>query len=195
MLVNAIWFLLIACGVCFAGAQGKIDTVTRSAVLGAEAAVILSFKLIGVMCLWLGIMKIAEESGIVRALSKGLAPLIRFLFPSIPAHHPAIGAIVLMLSANLLGLGNAVTPLGIKAMQELQKLNPERRNASAAMCTLVVIAAAGFTLVPATVIALRFAAGSTSPTEIVGVTFIVGLTATAGVLLLDILARFWTRKE
>ena len=188
-MINLIWLLLLVTGIGYAGWQGRIEIVTQGAISAAEGAVGLSFKLIGVMCLWLGIMKIAELAGIVSFFSRILSPFIRFLFPSVPKNHPAMGAIIMTLSANMLGLGNAVTPLGIKAMQELQQLNKEKDTASDAMCTLLALCTAGFTLVPATIIAIRSAAGSANPTEIVGATLIVSLGATIGVIILDRLCR------
>lgn len=191
-MINFIWLLLLVSGIIYAGLQGNIHIVTQSAISAAEGAIILAFKLVGIMCLWLGIMKIAENAGIVRAFAKLLSPIIYFLFPSVPKNHPALGAIVMTLSANMLGLGNAVTPLGIKAMQELQKLNRHKDTASEAMCTLLALCTAGFTLVPATIIALRSAAGSQNPTEIVGATFIVSLTGTLAVIILDRIFRFFS---
>ncbi|VBB07970.1 nucleoside recognition [Lucifera butyrica] len=184
-MINLIWLLLMSIGILYAAWHGRMELVTQSAIQAAESAVNLVFKLVGIMCLWLGMMKIAEAAGIVRFLSFLLSPVIRFLFPSVPKKHPAMGAILLTLSANLLGLGNAVTPLGIKSMQELQKLNRSKDTASDAMCTLLALCTTGFTLVPATVIALRSAAGSISPAEIVGPTLIVSLTATVCVILAD----------
>lgn len=184
-MINLIWLLLLVIGIGYAGWQGRIEVVTQGAISAAEGAVALSFKLIGVMCLWLGIMKIAELAGIVSFISRILSPLIRFLFPSVPKNHPAMGAIIMTLSANMLGLGNAVTPLGIKAMQELQQLNKEKDRASDAMCTLLALCTAGFTLVPATIIAIRSAAGSVNPTEIVGATLLVSLGATSSVIIAD----------
>jgi len=189
-MINVIWLLLIVAGVVCAGWQGQIEVVTQSALNAAEQAVELSFKLIGVMSLWLGLMKIADRSGLVATLSKFLSPLIQVLFPSVPKQHPAMGAIIMTLCANMIGLGNAVTPLGIKAMQELQKLNPKKDTASDAMCTLLALCTTGFTLVPATVIALRSAAGSTDPTAIVGATIIVSFTATSVVLIADRCCRY-----
>lgn len=188
-MINLIWLLFIAVGVIYAGLHGRIDLVGRSAVSAAETAVTLSFRLMGVMCLWLGIMKIAERAGLVRAVSALLDPLIRAVFPSVPRRHPAMGAIIMTVSANMLGLGNAVTPLGIKAMHELQKLNRDQESASPAMCTLLALCTTGFTLVPATVIALRAAAGSANPAEIVGATLVVSLLATIVVLIADRILR------
>jgi spore maturation protein A len=188
-MINVIWLLLLVTGIGYAGWQGRIEVVTIGAISAAEGAVGLSFKLIGVMCLWLGIMKIAELAGIVSFISRILSPLICFLFPSVPKDHPAMGAIIMTLSANMLGLGNAVTPLGIKAMQELQRLNKDKDKASDAMCTLLALCTAGFTLVPATIIAIRSAAGSVNPTEIVGATLMVSLGATISVIITDRVCR------
>ncbi|MBP2663484.1 MAG: spmA [Firmicutes bacterium] len=184
-MINLIWLVLIASGILYAGIHGRIEVVTASAISAAKGAVELSINLIGVMCLWLGIMRIAEVSGLVKVISYLLQPIIGLLFPSVPKNHPAMGAIIMTLSANMLGLGNAVTPLGIKAMQELQTLNPKKDTATAAMCTLLALCTTGFTLVPATIIALRSAAGSVNPTEIVGSTLIVSLFATIFVLIID----------
>lgn len=184
-MINVIWMLFMVIGIVYAGWQGRIEVVTQSAISAAEGAVLLSFKLIGVMCLWLGIMKIAELAGMIKLFALLLSPLTRFLFPSVPKKHPAMGAIVMTISANMLGLGNAATPLGIKAMQELQKLNLKKDTASDAMCTLLALCTTGFTLVPATIIALRSAAGSVNPAEIVGATIMVSLTATFTAILAD----------
>jgi spore maturation protein A len=188
-MINLIWLLFIAGGIIYAGLHGRIDLVGRSAVSAAEAAVTLSFRLTGVMCLWLGIMKIAEQAGLVEAVSRLLGPVIRLVFPSVPRRHPAMGAIIMTVSANMLGLGNAVTPLGIKAMTELQKLNRDKESASPAMCTLLALCTTGFTLVPATIIAIRAAAGSTNPAEIIGATIVVSLLATIIVLFVDRILR------
>jgi len=194
-LINIVWMLLLAGGIIYAGLHDRINVVTLAAINGAESAVTLSLKLIGVMCLWLGIMRIADKAGIIRLLSIILGPVIRFLFPSVPANHPAMGAIVMTISANMLGLGNAVTPLGIKAMQELQKLNKNSVYASEAMCTLLALCTTGFTLVPATIIALRSAAGSANPAEIVGSTILVSFTATAAVIMADFCCRKIIRRK
>lgn len=188
-MINLIWLLLLAGGIIYAGSTGRIETVTPSAITAAENAVTLAFKLTGVMCLWLGMMKIAERAGLVRLMSFIIGPFIRRIFPSVPPGHPAMGAIVMTVSANMLGLGNAATPLGIKAMQELQKLSRDRETATPAMCTLLALCTTGVTLVPATVIALRAAAGSADPAEIVGSTLAVGIIAAAAALTVDRICR------
>lgn len=188
-MINLIWLLLLAGGIIYAGLTDRIGLVTPSAITAAENAVTLAFKLTGVMCLWLGMMKIAERAGLVRLMSLIIGPLIRRLFPGVPPGHPAMGAIVMTVSANMLGLGNAATPLGIKSMQELQKLNRDRETATPAMCTLLALCTTGVTVVPATVIAIRAAAGSADPAEIVGATIAVSITAAAAALSVDRICR------
>lgn len=188
-MINVIWALMVVGGIAYAALNGRIDAITGSAIQSAENAVAVSFKLIGVMCLWLGIMKLAERSGLMRIAAFLLRPITRFIFPGVPKNHPAMGAIVMTMSANMLGLGNAATPLGIKAMQQLQELNQNKTAASAPMCTFLAVCTTGFTLVPATVIALRSAAGSESPAEIVGVTILASLIATIAALTADFLFR------
>ncbi len=188
-MINLIWLLLLAGGIIYAGLTDRIELVTPSAITAAENAVTLAFKLTGVMCLWLGMMKIAERAGLVRLMSFIIGPFIRRIFPGVPPGHPAMGAIVMTVSANMLGLGNAATPLGIKAMQELQKLSRDRETATPAMCTLLALCTTGVTLVPATVIALRAAAGSADPAEIVGATLAVSFTAAAAALTVDRICR------
>ncbi len=134
---------------------GNIDAVTEAAINMAKIAVELAIGLIGIMALWLGIMKIAEESGLIRIIARGLRPITIRLFPDVPEDHPAIGSIVLNMAANILGLGNAATPLGLKAMEELQELNPSKETATNAMCTFLAINTSSVQLIlPATVVAL-----------------------------------------
>lgn len=188
-MINFIWGAMLAGGIAYAALTGRAGLLAGSALHAAESAAALSFRLVGIMCLWLGMMKLAERAGFIRLLARLLRPLTRMIFRSVPQDHPAMGAIVMTISANMLGLGNAATPLGIKAMQELQRLNHEKDVATPAMCTFLAVCTTGFTLVPATVIALRAAAGSANPSEIVGVTILVSLTATTVVLIADFFCR------
>jgi spore maturation protein A len=182
-MMNGIWLALLLIGFATAAVTGRIEGVTTAALDASKNAVELILALAGAMALWMGIMKIAEMSGLMEGLARLLRPLIAFLFPSVPNGHPAIGAIVMNLSANILGLGAAATPMGLKAMQELQQLNPDQEEASEAICTFLALNTSAFTLIPGTVIALRAAAGSRAPSAIVGATltasvaaFIVGVT-------------------
>ena len=148
-------------GVVIGALTGNIDAVTEAAIDMAKVAVNLAIGLIGIMALWLGVMKIAEESGIIRIIARGLRPITIRLFPDVPEDHPAIGSIVLNMSANILGLGNAATPLGLKAMEELQDLNPNKETATNAMCTFLAINTSSVQLIlPATVVALMGAYSS-----------------------------------
>lgn len=194
-MVNFIWLFFIVSGVVFAAVNGNIDTVTAAAFDGAKTGVTVSFGLISILVMWLGIMKIAEDAGLLNKLGILLSPIIRFLFPDIPKNHPALGYILSNMSANILGLGNAATPMGIKAMQELQKLNPDKDKASPAMCTLLAINTASVTLIPTTLIAIRLNFNSANPTEIVGTTLFATIISTAAAILLDRYYRSTTGKS
>ncbi len=177
-MLNAVWIGLIVIAVVVGAATGRLDAVTRAAFDSSRGAVELAIGLVGVMALWLGVMKIAEEAGIVRVLARLLRPVARRLFPDVPADHPALAAIVLNVSASWLGLGNAATPLGLKAMEELQTLNPAKDTASNAMVTFLALNTSSITLVPATIIAVRVTLGSANPTEIVAPTILASACAT-----------------
>lgn len=183
-MLNWIWFGLMAIAFIVAMFRGTAEGVTTGAIESAKVAVEISLGLIGIMALWLGIMRIAEESGLVLLLSRAIAPVMRVIFPGVPREHPAMGAIVMNIAANMLGLNNAATPLGIKAMEELQELNPSKDVATDAMVMLMAINTASVQLIPATVIGLMAAAGSTNPTAVIAPTLIV----TSASLIIAILA-------
>jgi len=160
-MLNYIWFGMMLISVIAGIFTGNIDAVTEAAINMAKVAVEISIGLIGIMALWLGIMKTAEASGLIRIIAKGLKPITVRLFPDVPEDHPAIGSIVLNMAANLLGLGNAATPLGLKAMEELQELNPKKDTATNAMVMFLAINTSSVQLiVPATVVALMGATAS-----------------------------------
>ncbi len=177
-MLNWIWLGLIAVSVLVGAATGRLEAVTRAAFDGARAAVEISIGLVGIMALWLGIMRIAEAGGAVRLLARAVRPLARRLFPDVPAEHPALGAMLLNLAASWLGLGNAATPLGLKAMEELQRLNPSPDTATDAQVTFLALNTACITVVPATIIAVRVTLGSADPTEIVVPTIVASSCAT-----------------
>ncbi|HYU24891.1 MAG TPA: nucleoside recognition domain-containing protein, partial [Thermoanaerobaculia bacterium] len=158
----------------------------------AKTAVESSLGLIGIMTLWLGIMRVAEKAGLVTMLARILTPFRRLLFPEVPPDHPAIGAMIMNLAANMLGLSNAATPLGIKAMEELQELNPEKETASNAMVTFMVLNTAGIQFIPATIIGVLATAGSKNPTAIISTTIVATMCgAIAAVTTAKILQRFF----
>ncbi len=190
-MVNFIWLGMIVLGILVAGAKGNIETVTKAALDSANDAVKISISLIAIMTFWLGMMKLAEEAGIIRLLARLVRPVMRFLFPSVPKDHPAMGAIVMNLSANILGLGNAATPMGLIAMRELQKLNRGREDtASEAMCTFLALNTSCITLIPTTIIGIRLLYGSADPTDIVGPTIMATAFSMVVAILVDRLLRF-----
>lgn len=193
-MVNAIWLFMLVTGIIVAAWNGKIDTVTVSAMKAAELGVETSLGLIGVMSLWLGLMKLAEEAGFVGALARIFGPVIRRLFPSLKPNSPALGAIIMNLSANVLGLGNAATPFGLKAMQELQKENPNPEVASPAMITFLALNTSCITLIPATIIGVRLKAQSINPTEIIGTTIFATGCAMSVAIVVDYLIRRRSRR-
>ena len=184
-MVNWIWLFFIVAGFIYAAIQGRIDVVTSALFDGAKSGVTVCFGLISVLVFWLGLMRIAENAGLLAKLSALIRPLVRFLFPEVPKDHPALGYILSNMSANILGLGNAATPMGIKAMQELQKLNPDKDTASAAMCTLLAINTSSITIIPTTILAIRLNYGSANPAEIVGTTLLATSIATVAAILAD----------
>lgn len=191
-MMNWIWFGLMAVALVVAMVSGTPDEVTKGAVDGAANAVTISIGLVGIMALWLGMMRVAEEAGLVRALSRIIAPVMRWIFPDVPRDHPAMASMVMCLAANALGLNNAATPLGIKAMEELQELNPEKDAATNAMVTFLAIITSGVQLIPATAIAVLAASGSKAPTAIISTTFVATFVATAvGIVAARLLQRFF----
>jgi len=168
----------------------KIKAVTKAAIEYSNTAVTISLGLIGVMALWLGIMKVGEAAGLLELLTKIVAPVTRRLFPEVPPNHPAVGAMIMNIAANMFGLNNAATPMGLKAMEELNKLNPKAGTATNAMCTFLVINTSGLTLIPATVIAIRAGLGSADPGIIIGTSiFGAACATTAGLISVKILQR------
>ncbi|OFW09554.1 MAG: nucleoside recognition protein [Acidobacteria bacterium RIFCSPLOWO2_02_FULL_67_36] len=191
-MLNYIWFGLMAVALVVAAFNGTADAVTRGAVDSATSAVQIAIGLVGIMTLWLGMMRVAEAAGLVSLIGRALRPVLRWLFPDVPAEHPAAGAIVVALAANMLGLNNAATPLGIKAMEALQTLNPDKDTATNAMVTLMAITTAGVQLIPATMIGILTAAGSANPTTIIAPTIVATFIGTvAAVIAARLLQRFY----
>src|SRR5262245_33374907 len=182
-MLNVIWLGLLLAGVVIGGATGRLKDVADGAVKGAETAVTIALGLIGVMSVWLGVMRLAERSGLIQVLSRALRPLLQRLFPDVPAEHPAMGSMVMNIAANMLGLLNAATPLGLRAMRYLERLNPRPGTASNAMCTFLAINTGSVQLIPITAIAVLAAAGSKSPYAIVGTSLIATCFSSAAGLI------------
>ena len=160
-MLNYIWFGLIFISVVVGTITGRIDEVTEAAIAMSKTSVEIAIGLVGIMALWLGNMRIAEESGLIQIIARALRPITIRLFPDVPSDHPAIGSIVLNMAANMLGLGNAATPMGLKAMKELQELNQQKDTATDAMCTFLAINTSSVQIIlPATVVGLMGAASN-----------------------------------
>ncbi|OGS38938.1 MAG: hypothetical protein A2506_05845 [Elusimicrobia bacterium RIFOXYD12_FULL_66_9] len=176
--MNGIWgFMVVAALVCGA-VSGKLDEVSKASIDNAEVAVKLAIGLVGMMSLWIGLMKVLDEAGFLAVLARWLRPLMRRLFPSVPPEHPAMSMMILNTSANILGLSNAATPFGLKAMAELDKLNDHRGEASDAMALFLAINTAGVCVFPTTMIALRATMGSTAPGSIIFPTLLASVIGT-----------------
>jgi spore maturation protein SpmA len=175
--LNYVWLALVVLAVTIGGWNDRLNEVTAGAFDGAKTAVTIALGLLGVMALWLGVMRLAERAGLVQGIAHGLRPIMRRLFPDVPPEHPAIGSMLMNMAANMLGLGNAATPLGLRAMRDLETLNPRPGVASNAMCTFLAINTASVQLIPTTAIALLAAAGSVRPTAIVGTALLATLCA------------------
>lgn len=192
-MVNFIWMGLIISGIMVAAATGNMTAINEAAFEGAKIGVTISFGLISVLVFWLGLMKIAEVSGLLVLLAKIMRPIARFLFPDVPTDHPAMGYILSNMSANLFGLGNAATPMGLKAMEELQSLNPHKDQASPAMITLLALNTSSITLIPATIIAIRLNYESSNAVEIVGTTLFATMCSTLVAISVDKWYRYKNR--
>lgn len=183
-MLNYIWFGMIIISIVVAAFNGRLEVLTNALLDSSKNAVNMSIELLGIMCMWLGIMKIAEASGLIEKISSLMKPLTRFIFSKVPENHPAMGAMVMNIVANLMGLGNAATPLGLKAMNELQKLNKVKDTATNSMCMFLIINTCSIQLIPATLIAIRSATGSTNPTSMIGTIWISSIiAATTGIIL------------
>jgi spore maturation protein A len=182
----------MAIALVVAAVRGTAESVTTAAVESASTAVQISIGLVGIMTLWLGMMRVAEASGLVTLVGRALRPLLSRLFPEVPPDHPAAGAIVVAIAANMLGLNNAATPLGIKAMEALQTLNPAKDTATNSMVTLMALTTAGVQLIPASMIGVLAAAGSSNPTAIIAPTILATFAGTvAAVIAARLLQRFY----
>jgi len=166
-MLNYIWLGLIVTAVAFGVVEHRIGEVVAAVTTYAKLAFEIALGLTGIMVFWLGIMKIAEQAGLINWLARILKPVLKRLFPEVPAEHPAMGAMMLNISANMLGLTNAATPFGLRAMGELEKLNPFPGTATNAMCTFLAINTSSVQLIPTTAIVYLAAAGASHPTKVI----------------------------
>ena len=194
--MNYIFYFLIVISILVGAINGKMQDVVNSILSGAELSVKVAFSLIGIMAFWLGMMKIAEKSGLICIIAKIIKPITKRLFSEIPEDSPAIGDIAMNFSANAFGLSNAATPMGLKAMEELQKHNKDKSSASNAMCMLLAMNTAGFQLIPATVLAVLIGIGYKNPTEIIAPTLLVTTIAfVSAIILAKMFEKFWSKQQ
>lgn len=194
-MLNYLWGFMILIGIIYAALTGRLPEVTDAALDSAREAVTLCITMVGVMSFWVGLMRIAENSGIISGASKKLNPFLRFMFPGIPKGHKANEYISTNMIANIFGLGWAATPAGLKAMEELGKLNHHSKTASKEMCTFLIINISSLQLIPVNMIAYRSQYGSTNPARIVGPAIVATLVSTfAGILFAKIMAALPEKK-
>jgi spore maturation protein A len=190
-MLNYIWLGLILAAVIIGGINGSLDAVSKEAFDRVEFAVMkLALPLAGIMALWLGVMRLAEKAGLIRVMAHVLSPAMRRLFPDVPPDHPAMGSMLMNMAANMLGLNNAATPLGLRAMKDLEMLNPRPGTATNAMCTFLAINTSSIQLIPATAVAVLAVAGSSNPTAIIGTSIMATTCSTvAGVVAVKLLEK------
>lgn len=189
-MINYIWFFLIMISILVATLSGNIEVINDALMDDAGEAVTFAISLMGIMATWMGLIKIAEKSGLIRAISRLIRPLTSFLFPNVPKDHPAMNSIVMNMVTNMFGAGNSSTAIGLKAMEEMSTLNIDKKRASNDMCMFLVINMSSIQLIPLTVIKLRSDAGALNPTEIIGTTLIATLVSTlVGIITAKLLER------
>lgn len=195
-MINKFWLFFIIFGVIVAAATGNMGKLTQVIIDSAQRGVNISLGLVAVLTFWLGMMKIIEKSGLMRILVRALRPVAKFLFPAVPPEHPAMSSILMTMSADMLGMGSAATPIGLKAMKQLQELNPDKETASPAMCTFLAMNTSSITLIPTTIIALRAASGSLNPAMIIPTALVATCSSFFAAICLDRLFRYLhTRKN
>ena len=188
-MVSVIFGIFIGIGVFFSLMTGQIESLNNQILLGASEGINLIMEMLPLLVLWTGVMKIAEDAGILNRFSKMVRPILRKIFPSLDKNDPALGYIASNIAANALGLGSAATPFGLKAMDELQKKNPKKDTATEAMITFLILNTGGVTIVPTTVIALRLMHGSANPSEIIITSILATACSSISGLLLDYFIR------
>ena len=194
-MLNYLWGFMIVIGIIVGVINGKIDAVSTATINSAKEAITLCITMLGIMSLWTGIMQVAKATGIIDALTKVLYPILRLLFPDIPKGHPANEYIASNMIANILGLGWAATPMGLKAIGELQKLNKDSETASTDMCTFLIINISSLQLIPVNIIAYRSQYGSVSPTEILGAALVATTISTIAGIIFSVAARKLSRNK
>lgn len=189
-MINKIWAVFIILGITYSVITNNVEIISTEIIKSCETSFNLIIKIFPVMALWLGIMKIAEEAKLLTKISKLISPIMKKLFPEIPKNHESLSLITTNVVVNMFGLGNAATPIGLKAMKSLQTINPKKDTASRSMITFLILNTTGLTIIPTTLISLKLMYGSVNPTELVLPCFLASLISTISGLIIDkILAR------
>ena len=188
-MINIIWSVLIIIGIGFSVLSGRIDIINAEVLTSSKKSLDLILEILPILVLWMGLMKIAENSGLLQKIANFFTPFLRKILPSIPEGNKALGYIASNIAVNMAGLGSAATPFGLKAMDELQKINDKKDTASNAMITFIVLNTAGVTIIPTTIISLRLLYGSINPTEIIFPCLIATTCSTIAALTMDYFLR------
>lgn len=185
-MLNYIWAIMILLGIVYAACTGQMENVTNAALDSAGEAISLCITMAGVMALWMGLMEIAQQAGLIQKMTKGIRPFLKFMFPRIPDGHPALGYIATNIIANVMGLGWACTPAGLKAMDALAQLEKERGNAegiaSNEMCVFLILNISSLQLIPVNMIAYRSQYGSSDPASIIAPAIVATLISTVAAI-------------
>lgn len=188
-MVNIIWALFIIIGIIYSLISGNFNVINNEILVSGKSALNLLLGMLPLLVIWMGLMKVAEEAGIISSISKMMSPILKKIFPSVPNNDPSLGFIASNIAANMAGLGSAATPFGLKAMESLQKLNKDKKVASEAMITFLVLNTSGVTIVPTTIISLRLLYGSVNPSVVLPFCIIATTCSTIGGLTIDYLIR------
>lgn len=188
-MVNIIWALFIIIGIIYSLISGNFNIINNEILVSGKSALDLLLGMLPLLVIWMGLMKVAEEAGIISSISKMMSPILKKIFPSVPDNDPSLGFIASNIAANMAGLGSAATPFGLKAMESLQKLNKDKKVASEAMITFLVLNTSGVTIVPTTIISLRLLYGSVNPSVVLPFCIIATTCSTIGGLTIDYLIR------
>lgn len=188
-MVNIIWALFIIIGIIYSLISGNFNVINNEILVSGKSGLELLLGMLPLLVIWMGLMKVAEEAGIISSISKMMSPILKKIFPSVPNNDPSLGFIASNIAANMAGLGSAATPFGLKAMESLQKLNKEKKVASEAMITFLVLNTSGVTIVPTTIISLRLLYGSVNPSVVLPFCIIATTCSTIGGLTIDYLIR------
>ena len=194
-MLNKLWGFMILIGIIFAACNGRIGNLGTAALDSSKEAITLCITMLGIMSMWTGLMNIAKKAGIIDALTRALRPVLAFLFPGVPREHKANEYMAANMISNVLGLGWAATPVGLKAMEQLKELNHGRHIASADMCTFLIINISSLQLIPVNIIAYRSEYGSVSPTSIIGMGLVATIISTAAGILFSVIARNVTKSD